>query len=164
MALDTVLDIKLVATLTSALDLNTSLNPLQYAKTFGLPSGTGALQADRIFHDQRTTSGNDDLDLAGSLVDPLGATLTFVKVRGILVYAAAANTTNVVIGNAAANQFVGPFGAAAHTFAVKPNSLFLATAVDSAGWAVTAGTGDILRIAASSGTVTYDIVILGTSA
>jgi len=174
MPLDTVLDLKLAATLTSALDLNTSTNPLQYAKTFGLPSGTGANQADRIFHDRRTIaiSGTDDLDLAGVLTDPFGALLTFVKVRGILVFAGdttgatVANTNNVVIGNAAATQFLGGFGAAAHTYAVKPGGLFLVVAPDSAGYPVGAGASDLLRIANSgAGTsVVYEIVILGTSA
>src|SRR5688572_29561037 len=69
------------------------------AYTLALTSGTGADQADKVFYAQRTitASANDDLDLAGVLTDPLGGTLTFVKVKAILIVAAAGNTNNVVV-------------------------------------------------------------------
>jgi hypothetical protein len=138
------------------------------AYTLALTSGTGADQADKVFYAQRTitASANDDLDLAGVLTDPLGATLTFVKVKAILIVAAAGNTNNVVVGNAAGTQFVGPFGAAAHTIAIAPGDMFLITKRGSAGWSVGAGSTDLLRIANSAGgtSVVYDIFIVGTSA
>jgi hypothetical protein len=131
-----------------------------------LADGTGENQADRVFSDTRTlaASANEDLDLAGTLLNPIGGAAAFAKIKAIIVRAAKANTNNVVVGNAASNGFVGPFGAAAHTVAVPPGGVFMITA-PKAGWAVTGGTGDLLRVANSgAGTsVTYDIIVVGTS-
>jgi hypothetical protein len=92
-----------------------------------------------------------------------GATLTFTKIKAILVKAAEGNTNNVVVGGAASNGWVGPFGDVSDTVAVKPGGTLLLVAPNAAGYAVTAGTGDILKVANSgAGTgVTYDIVIVG---
>lgn len=132
-----------------------------------LSSGTGASQCDLRYRAQRTlaASANEDLDLAGVLTDAFGTTLTFVKVRGIWVLAATGNTNSVIIKPAAANGFLGPFGAAAHTITLPPGGVFMATAPD-AGWSVTAGTGDKINVANSAAgtSVTYDIHIIGASA
>jgi hypothetical protein len=164
---DTRITLGVTTTMSEALDLKSRTSLLNFARGLSLANGTGAEQADRVWDDTRTiaASGTDDLDLSGVLVDAFGATATFVKVKGIFVYAAAGNTNNVVIGGAAATQFVGPFGAAAHTIAVPPGQLFGITASTN-GWPVVNAASDLLRIANSgAGTsVIYDIVILGTSA
>lgn len=132
-----------------------------------LLTGTGSNQADLAFSDQRTLSASatENIDLAGSLVDQLGTTLTFVKIKGVLIVAAAGNTNNVVVGGAATNAFVGPFNDATDKVVVPPGGAFFAAAPAS-GWSVTAGTGDILLIANSGAgsSVTYDIYLVGTSA
>ena len=132
-----------------------------------LATGTGASQADLVFADTRTlaASATEDLDLAGSLVDALGNTLTFVKVKAIYIKAASGNTNNVEVTPAAANGFLGPFNAAADQVDIAPGGSMNLTA-PVAGWTVTAGTGDLITITNSAGTtgVTYDIVIIGTSA
>lgn len=132
-----------------------------------LASGTGANQADLMFADQRTLSASatENLDLAGGLTDAFGTTLTFAKIKAIMVRAAPGNTNDVVIGGAASNAFVGPFGGTTPTVAVKPGG-FLLLFAPATGWTVTASTGDILKVAnSSSGTsVTYDVVLIGTSA
>lgn len=139
-------------------------------KTFNLSmaTGTAANQADRIVATRQTitASSNFDMDLAGVLTDTFGATVTFAKVKMIYVEAATTNANDVVIGNATSNQFVGPFGAAAHTATIGPGDVFLITRRGTAGLAVTAGTGDILRITNGGGgtSVTVDIIIVGTSA
>lgn len=130
-------------------------------------TGTAAGLADRLFSDQRTlaASAGEDLDLSGALLDALGQPAVFAKVRAIMVKAAAGNTNNVVVGGAATNAFVGPFGAAAHTIAVQPGGAMVLVAPTN-GWVVTAGTGDLLRIAngGAGSPVTYDLVVVGTSA
>lgn len=156
-------------TVVKNLDLKTVLATLNFARGFSLDNGTGANQADQIWDDTRTlaASATEDLDLAGTaLQDAFGANMTFVKVKGIFVAAASGNTNDVVVGAAATNTFVGPFGAATHTAKVRPGGVLALACADSTGWAVTAGTGDLLRIGNSAaGTpVTYDIVIVGTSA
>lgn len=139
-----------------------------FGQSFHLDNGTGLNAADKLYADTNTlaASANVDVDLAGGLTDALGAALTFARVKALFLQASLSNANNVVIGGAASNQFVGPFGAAAHTFAVKPGGFMGWVAPDATGWPVTAGTGDLLRIANSgAGTsVTYNVVIIGASA
>lgn len=168
MSLKTTLRAAIAYMLTGTPDLGEAKAQFQGFVDTVMQSGTGDNQADKVFADTRTlaSSANEDLDLAGgSLVDPLGAPVTFAKVKAIIVRAAAGNTNNVVVGGAAANAFQGGFGAANDTHAVPPGGVFLASA-PKAGWAVTPGTGDLLRIANSGGgtSVQYDIEIIGTSA
>lgn len=168
MPLTTRLAVSLNAVQTSAKDLTTVRAPVDYAKTLQLATGTAANQADLIFSDTRTitASGTDALDLAGSLVDALGATLSFARVKCLIVYAASGNTNDVVIGGAASNTFVGPFADATDKIKVKPGGILALMAPGATGYPVTAATGDQLLIAnSSSGTsVTYDVIIIGASA
>lgn len=156
------------AALQSALDVGAAEYKFNTGKSIALASGTGAGQADKVFTDTRTiaASGTDDLDLAGSLVDGLGQTLTFVKVKAIIVIAADGNTNDVVVGAAASNQFVGPFGAATHTLKVRPGGFVAFACKDATAWGVTAATGDLLRVAnGGAGTsVDYTVIVIGTSA
>ena len=148
-------------------DLGSILFDVNKQYTDTMATGTGDNQADLAFADTRTlaASATEDLDLAGSLVDALGDTLTFVDVKAIYIRAAAANTNNVEVTPAAANGFEGPFADAIDQVDIPPGGSFQVTApVD--GWAVTAGTGDLITITNSgAGTgVTYDVIIVGTSA
>ena len=138
---------------------------LMEAADIGITSGTGDYQADLMYAATRTltTGASDNLDLSGSLTDPLGNVIAAVEIVAVLIRAASANTTILTVGNGA-NPFVGWFGAAANTEAVQPGGV--AQHVNpKAGWAVVAATGDILRITNAAGaSATYDIVILGRSA
>jgi hypothetical protein len=164
----TLVSFSISATANNPLDFNKVVGALAYAKSLGFSTGAGASQMDRLLADQRTiiASGTDDLDLTGTaLQDILGANLALARVKLIAIYAASTNTNNVVLGAAASNQFVGPFGAATHTIAVPPGGAFLIVAPTAAGWPVTAGTGDLFRVAnGGAGTsVVYDALIGGSS-
>lgn len=169
MALTTTISTQFLALLTGT---GTSLVQPQapHAKSFGANWASGVLagQADLVWSSTNTltASSNVDLDLAGILTAPLGGTLTFARLKAILVSADAGNTNNVVVGGAASAQFVGPFGAAAHTVAVQPGGMYCVVAPGATAWPVTATTADLLRIAnGGAGTpVTYDIMIIGASA
>jgi hypothetical protein len=168
MALDSAgLSLAIAATISNTLDLSVKASaPLAYNKALSFTSGAGANQIDRVFTDQRTiaASGTDDLDLAGVLVDALGATITLARVKLIAVYAASANANNVVIGGGT-NPVTTIMGGTTPTTIVRPGGLWLVTAPDATGYAVTAATADILRLGNSgAGTsVTYDIIIMGSS-
>jgi hypothetical protein len=155
------------ATQSTALDLTTATAPVQYRKANTLTSGTGANQADLIFTDTRTlaASATEDLDLAGVLVGAFGATLTFARVKGLFIVAAAANTNNVNITRPAANG-VPLFLAASDGVAVRPGGWFAMSAPDATGYPVTAATGDLVTLtnSAASTSVTYDVIIIGSSA
>ncbi len=172
-SLATTLTLTLSAILTGSNDLATSVEA-KIKKAFAdtLASGTAADQADVIFSDSRTiaASGRDDLDLAGALTNALGGTSVFAKVKAILIVAAAGNTNDVLVGNAAGDGtagYQGPFGDVDQTIAVKPGGVLLLYAPAAAGLgSVTATTADQLGLANSgSGTgVDYDIIVIGVSA
>lgn len=167
MPLKTVISTQVDATLTNALDLVTASVPLSYKKKLTWTSGTAASTADLMFSDTRTVnaSSNEDLDLAGALTGPLGTTLTFVELRLILISAATGNTNNVRVTRPASNG-VPLFLAASDGIDVPPGGTFLWLCPADGKVTVTAGTGDLINVAnSSSGTsVTYDVVIIGTSA
>jgi hypothetical protein len=167
MALTSKLVLNIKSELSNAFDMVTTVASLAYEKAIELASGTGADQADRVFSDERTLAGSasEDLDLAGSLVDALGTTITFARIKAIYIENLATGANQVIVGAAASNAFTGPFGASTHTVAVRAGGLLAMICRDATGWAVTAGTGDLLKIANStSGSIQYRIVIIGCSA
>jgi hypothetical protein len=146
-----------------------AIGAINVSRDISLTDGTGAGAADRLYEAQATiaASGTSDLDLAGVLTDVFGATLTFVRIKGLYIAASAANTNNVVVGAAATNQWATLLNTTG-TIQIRPGAcaLFIAGSADTVGWTVTGGTGDLLRIAnGGAGTsVTYDIAIIGASA
>lgn len=166
MPLTTVIDANVSAALTSALDLVTAAAPLNLPTRITMPTGTGTGQADLCWSDTRTVagSGTDALDLAGTLTGNLGGILTIVKLKALLVRAAAGNANNVRLNRPASNG-VPLFLAASDGIDILPGGLFLWVA-PGAGVTVTAATGDLINIDNSgAGTsVTYDVVLVGTSA
>lgn len=168
MAQTSVVSQKAVISLERTVSFGPSRLPITIGTDRSIANGTSAGQCDLVYalDDQSiAASGTLDIDLSGSLTDPLGASVVFAKVDAIILVASASNTNNVVIGAAASNQFVGPFGAATHTIAVRPGGEITLWA-SGAGWSVTAGTADILRLANSGAgsAVVFDLVILGRSA
>lgn len=166
MALSATIKATLSATHTSVLDLATATFPLALSQAISLTDGTGANQADRIFSDTRTltASANEDLDLSGSLTNAYG-TVTFARIKAVLVIADSANTNNVNVSRSTSNG-VPLFLAATDGIAVRPGGVFLWACSDVTGVAVTAGTGDLLNFANSAGStsVNYSVVIIGASA
>lgn len=169
MPLATQIDVNLLATLTAALPADTgnlASAPVKANKRISLATGTGNAQADKVFAATRTVaaSGTDALDLAGVLTDPFGAALTIVKLKAVLVRASSGNTNNVRVNRPASNG-VPLFLAASDAIDVPPGGLFLWVA-PNAGVTVTPATGDLINFDNSgSGTsVTYDVVLVGTSA
>jgi hypothetical protein len=165
----TMLAVAAFAEQTTSIDLGTSRAAQSLARSLSLGNGTGAGQADRVFSDRRTlaASATEDLDLAGSLVDAFGATITFARIKGLIVAAAAGNTNNVVVGAASSNPWATLLGAT-HTLTLRPGAFFAVGtgSADATGYGVTASTGDLLKVANSGAgsSVTYDIHIIGCSA
>lgn len=169
MPLTTNVRVEVNAQETAPRDLGTAVMPHSLKAALSLANGALAGQANVIYSDTGTiaASGTATLDLAGTLVGALGDTLTFARVKAIIVTAASANTNNVVVGGAASNGFSSIFADATDRVVVRPGGAFVlfTGAADLNGYAVTAGTGDQLQIANSGAgtTVTYSIVVVGTS-
>jgi hypothetical protein len=155
----------LLATVAGSPDVGAAAHQVDARHRLDYEDGTGAGQANALFTDTRTltASATENIDLAGSLEDALGNAVAFTAVKAIRIRASAANTNSVIVGGAASNAFLGPFGDATDTVAVKPGGVFVIGDGSATGWAVTAGTGDILKVANSAaGTaVTYTIEIIG---
>jgi len=168
MSLKTIVTAKISGDYQSAKDLTTVKDTLDLNNAIELLTGTGANQSDLMFHDTRTiaAAGNDDLDLAGSLSDGFGATLTFARVKLLYISSASGNSDNLRVGAAASNPFWAFVGATAHYVKVRKGGMFLTVAPDATAFQVTGGSYDVLRITneASSATATYDIVVIGSSA
>lgn len=168
MALVTQIDVGINANFTNPLSLVTAAAPLVVNSRIQLASGTGANAADLMWSATRTiaASGNEDLDLAGVLTGQLGGTLTMVKLKALYIKAAAGNTNSVRVTRPASNG-VPWLLAASDGFDITPGGLALFAAPALAGMAtITAGTGDLINIANSSSgsSVTYDVIVIGTSA
>lgn len=150
------------------LDLSTvtDANRAEYDKSHA--TGTASGLADKIWHDDRTLANgaNDALDLTALTQSIFGSTVTytFVKVKGIWLYNK--NTTSghdLVVGNGT-NPFNPGLSAATATLTAYANSLLILQNY-YAGWTVTNGSADVLKINNGSGaSVDYRIAIWGTSA
>lgn len=134
-----------------------------------LTSGVGANQVDKIYSESQKSiaaSGTYDIDLSGSLTDVFGAVISFARVKLIAVFASLSNTNNVLVGAAAATQFIGPLGSATDKINVRPGGCALLFAPDATAWPVVNAASDLLRFTNSAGTtaVLFDFIIMGASA
>lgn len=129
-----------------------------------LTTGTGTDMSDRIYFSGGTVStSGTEWDLT-SLTDEYGS-ISFAEVRGIiLTNGTAAGGGNLIWGNASAAQFVGWMGAAAHTMILKPGEKVIRYGAADGAYPVANGSTDVIKLAASTGTVTYTMIIWGTSA
>lgn len=164
MALTTNITVSISAGYSLALDLVTKTANLVKSPSVDLASGTGLGAADVVFSDTRSTAGTDSLDMVGGgLLDNLGNTWAPARIKAIIVVAPANNPGNVLLRRPASNG-VPFFTAAADEVPIHPGGIFVLVAPSAAGYAVTAGTGDLIDLAASAGTVFYDIYLIGASA
>jgi hypothetical protein len=160
--------ISIYARIKNALKLSSTLDTIQKNVSYSFTDGAGANQADVHWSDERiiAASGAEDLDLAGALTDAFGAVISFVRIKAIYIEADAANTNNVLLGGAAANAFINWVADATDRLSIRPGGAFLLVASDAVAYAVTAGTGDLLRVGNSgAGTsVKYRIILIGSLA
>lgn len=134
--------------------------PTSRSPAITFTNGAGASAANIIFADDRTLGASpDDLDLAGVLADLYGGTLTFVRVKAIYIK----NTGNasITVGADGTNPWATLLNSTG-TLTLPASAWFVAATPDATGWAVTAGTGDILQVSGTNGQ-TYEIAILGAS-
>lgn len=166
MSLTTNLELTLRWLNTSALDLSTAQENTRVSKDDELSNGTGAVDtADYIWSDTRSLAATtENLDLAGGLTNAFGVALTFARIKAILIHNK--NTTagnNLTVGGAASNAFP-LFADDTDKYTIGPNGIFLIWEPSAAAKAVTASTGDILKMDSGASTITYDIIIVGSSA
>jgi hypothetical protein len=135
------------------------------AMNFDLTTGTGAAQSNVWHRSLRTlaASTGESIDLYGSLLDPFGATISFSRITGVLVSIVDPDGTKTLLmgPQSVANYWSGPWAASTDSVNVKYWQAFVNPS--AAGWAVTSGTADILRISNSSATsVQYVLWVVGS--
>ncbi|MBA7474157.1 hypothetical protein ES707_09505 [subsurface metagenome] len=127
-------------------------------------NGSGQAEAAWISEDQAlqdTASVTLDLDALTRAVLGDQLTVSFETIKALLIRNADTSTGNLVIGNAATNEWSAPLGAAGDTLVVPPDGVLLTSNRD-AGWTVDA-THKNLKLAASGGNLIYSIAVLGTT-
>ncbi len=156
-------------TFKAATDLSNKREDNNFPAEIAFGDGIGANQADQVFADSRNilAATTDTIDLSGVLKDAFGDTLIMVQITAMYIKAKASNVGDIIVGGASPNGFLGPFQDATDKIALAPGEVFLMTNLKSAsGWAVTAGTADLLDIENPDGSnaVDYDIILLARSA
>lgn len=156
--------LKLDALLLKALDLDTATDPLLYTLTNNLSNGTATGNASQLWHDQRSlnASATEDLDLAGGVTNAFGVTVTFVKVKIVIVKASSGNTNDVQVTRKATTG-IPLFMADGDGIALGPGEFFVYGS-PTTGKTITDTTDDTLTFTNSAGgtSVTYDIILVGT--
>ncbi len=147
-----------------ALTLSTPADALTMIQNLSFTFGTGNSNANQAWHGSVVVgaTSTSSVDLSGSLINAFGGNVNFAKVQGLLIKNTHASSP-LLVGGAAANAWVGPFGDATDVIAVPPGGCLLLAGVN--GWTVTAGTADILQFENEGGTaLTLEMAIWGISA
>jgi len=154
---------------------NSALAPLSLSEdletSFTLAFGTGSGQANHVVRQDRqlAAGASETLDLFAGLTDIFGVASTgFTNLKYLKIEQVAnpsgTNGSGLTIGNAAADQFVGWFGAAAHTHALEYGGM--PYVAGSAGGKTVSNTVKNLKITNADGSnaITYRITAIGVAA
>lgn len=147
-------------------DLSSPTDRLALAVELAFTDGTGAGQANRLWHDKRTVnaSTNDDIDLAGVLADVYGTTITLARVKALIIQHVS-GTNALTIGGAPTNPWISWLLATGDGVILRPSGLLVLATNEATGYTVTGGSADVLRVANGAGNpVDYKITILGATA
>lgn len=127
------------------------------------PSGTTSGKQDLLWEDTGSLVATTvDIDLAGVLTDVFGAATSFVEITGLIIKNNTTTTAHTLTIGGGSNPWITWLGATGDKVVIGPSGhISLGNPVD--GYAVTAGTGDILRLDSGANTISYTIQILGRS-
>lgn len=147
---------------TRTVGINTAaVIPTNWNPSATFTDGAGALQANVLYQGSLAlTAGAYNFDLAGVLTDSFGSTVTLARVKAIGFINN--GTAAMTLGAHATAAWSTWLGTTTSTKIVRPGGWFIDTCVDATGWAVTATTADILKIA-GTGTDGFYIFIAGSS-
>lgn len=125
--------------------------------------GTSANQMTNAYVSESRTlaaSSNEDLDLSG-FTDFQGDAVAPTNAKVFLFKIISADAGSVLTVKAAAsNGLATPFTAAGAGVKLSGPGAFFALGSPSDGYAITAGTGDLINVAAAGGSITYAVYVL----
>ena len=161
-SLTATLDAKLKINTPNARYINAATERIEYALAIALASTatTSVGKATHVYHKRYSlTSSPTTVDLSPvAETDGIGQTITATKIKALLVVnrTTTAGATITVGGNANSPAI---FSAANDMLIIRPGGFALLYAPDSAGYAVTGSTGDIINLTASS-TADADLIVI----
>jgi hypothetical protein len=169
MGLETSASFTLVSTLSGTSVFGTPQHRAEFPLSIALASGTGLNQSDKRWVSAArplNASSSENLDLAGSLVDQFGATITLARVKLLIVQLITTTAGYTLeVGGAASNAASTFFGDTTDKLIVRAGGFGILYAPDATAYAITAGTGDILKVNnPNAGAITYTIMVVGASA
>lgn len=146
-----------------------AVNSSNFSWSKTLANGTGAGNAQYVYVTQPSIAASSSLniDLAGSVTDVYGNTITFAKIKVIYVELTTTTAASTIdVGGASSAGFANWISSAG-TFAtdqpkvrVRNGGIFFLGCTDGTGYAVTATTADILKITNNDGAVAASLNIL----
>jgi len=146
---------------TKDLDLNSVLDELKVDSGIDWSFGTGANAANVLFHDQRSTDATGetiDVYEGGAEETAFGDALTMEAIKLLYIKNTHASLTLEVFGGASAD--ISILADTSDILEIPPGGMFLWTCPTAAGIVTT--TNKNLKLASkTSGTITYDIAMLG---
>ncbi len=146
---------------TDGLDLSSVLDQLDINIGITWSYGTGANQANLLFHDSRSTDDTGetlDLFASGSLVDAFGNALTMAAIKLLYIKNTHATLELEVFGGVSLDLLI--IDSTADAIIIPAGGVFLWMCPTAAG--IVTSTNKNLKIAAvTAGTITYDIVAMG---
>ncbi len=155
----------------SAFAALTGLNPTTSAQTFqqtiNWAFGVAAGQVNEAYVAVRTLAAgaSETLDLVGVLSGLFGQTISFARIKGILIALLTAPeiASSITVGDAASDPWLGPLGGTTPMTTVTSGDCWQQTRSDATGWAVGGGAGENLKVANDDGTnsATYLVALLG---
>jgi hypothetical protein len=152
---------------TKAAGLVTITEPLSLSYAVELGNGTDADQANQTWQDERTlaASASETLDLRGVLKDAFGDTVSFARIKA-LVIKNTSDTGTLTVGGAASNAWQGPFGNTNDTLTIRPGGFVVLAGGDATAYPVTASTADQLKLLNndSGNALIYEIIVIGATA
>ena len=123
-------------------------------------NGTGANKIEAVLYDTGSLgdSATADIDLAGVLKDPAGDVVTMTKVKGFIIK----NTSSAGSGIQVDGTFDTWLKAASDGVKIMPGGSLTISNPTAEGYAVTAGSADIITLTNLGATTqTYEVEVLG---
>ena len=146
-------------------------------KAFAYTTGTGAGAGNEMYVAYRTlaASASETIDFATALTNLVGDTsVALARIKALLIWLLAATDTvgvsgsgqvtgtacsSITVGNAAATQFVGFFGAATHTLTIPNGGQFAIADPGATGWLCTNGSLDNFKVLNNDAGVAANYII-----
>lgn len=128
-----------------------------------LTEGTAIDQANKVWFDTRslTTTTPDPIDLSGGVTDAFGNVLSFTKIKLLMIHNKSTTEADIISVGAGSNPIVSLWGATGDIAKVGPGGVLLMYNPSLAGYAVTDNIGEVLNVVSASGSLTYDILVVG---